>query len=35
MNYFMEIEAGTLFRSSTAINWTWPPKGAVSETGNL
>lgn len=35
MNYFMETEAGTLFRSGTAINWTWPHKGTVTETGNL
>lgn len=34
MNYFMEIEAGNLFRSGVAINWMWLHKGTISETGN-
>lgn len=35
MNYFMESEAGNLFRNAVTINWMWPHKGIISETGNL
>lgn len=35
MKYFMESEAGNLFRNGAAINWIRPHNGIISETGNL
>lgn len=35
MNYFMESEAGNLFRGGVTIIWMWSHKGMISETGNL
>lgn len=35
MNYFIESEAGSLFRSGVEVNKMWPHKGMFSEIGNL